>query len=127
MDIEHWKTIDAYPDYEISSHGHVRNKKNNKEIKPWLTTIGYWYIRLQSNKNKPMAIHRLVAEAFVDKPIGYNNTFTVNHIDGVKTNNYCLNLEWLSYSGQQYDINQRSPDKTLPAKRHPVIGTRNDT
>jgi hypothetical protein len=46
-----------------------------------------------NGKRKKFAIHRLVARAFVD---GYDATLTVNHINGVKTDNRADNLEWVT-------------------------------
>lgn len=34
--MEIWKTIDGYPNYEISSIGRVKNKKTNKILKPYI-------------------------------------------------------------------------------------------
>ena len=48
------------------------------------------------NKDKKMynfSIHRLVAIHFIDN---FNNKSEVNHIDGNKTNNTILNLEWVN-------------------------------
>lgn len=126
MEEEKWAKIPEYPTYEISSYGFVRNTKDNNIISPWIPNNGYYYIRLQSNTNKPLRVHTLVADAFVNKPDNFNERITVNHIDGNPVNNNYTNLEWVTYSGQQLDVNKRNPNKTLPAKRHPVIGSRND-
>jgi len=40
-------------------------------------------------------VHRLVAEAFLQKPDNIN-LYEVNHIDGNKSNNHVSNLEWVS-------------------------------
>lgn len=40
-----------------------------------------------------MYIHRLVADAFIPNPHGFDE---VNHLDGNKSNNSVSNLEWCS-------------------------------
>jgi len=46
---------------------------------------------------KQVSIHRMVAEAFIKKPID-GNIYEVNHIDGNKKNNKAGNLEWVTKS-----------------------------
>lgn len=47
--------------------------------------------------NRKIAVHRLVAEAFLPTPDEQVVYQTVNHIDGDKLNNKPENLEWASY------------------------------
>ncbi len=72
---------------EVSaSSGDRRWKK-----KPYIHQRGYVYIRT-SNGN--YQLHRLVASAFIPNP---ENKPTVNHKNGVKTDNRVQNLEWCTY------------------------------
>lgn len=97
MRVEKWKTIKGYSGMvEVSNLGKVRNKKNKREYKQTLSCWGYPRVHLNlRGKNKNVVVHRLVASAFVEN----KNSFPqVNHIDGDKTNNDYLNLEWCTAS-----------------------------
>ena len=64
---EVWKKVKDYTNYEISNTGKIRNIKLNKELKLSSNT-GYFYIFLsENNKRKKGYIHRLVANAFLEK------------------------------------------------------------
>ena len=55
-------------------------------------------MRIGLRKNKTTYtryIHRLVAEAFIEKPM--DEKVEVNHKDGNRANNTVENLEWLSH------------------------------
>ena len=74
--------------YYVSSLGRFKNSKGiiMKDYKPHHS--GYIYVRV--NKDK-YALHRLVAFTFLENP---ENKAYVNHIDGNKTNNRLVNIEW---------------------------------
>lgn len=103
-----WKTIEGYPNYQISSNGDVFSNNINKVMSPKRHYKGYLYITLSDNgKTKSFKIHRLVANAFLPNP---NNLPQVNHIDGNKMNNNYRNLEWCDNSTNiqhSYDIGLR--------------------
>lgn len=104
MNIEIWKIIENFNNYEISTLGNVRNIKTNKKLKPYLDIPGYLNITLSKNNIKQsFKIHRLVAFAFIQN---IENKPTVNHIDKNKQNNCILNLEWATMSEQNMAINK---------------------
>lgn len=98
LEDEEWREIilnslmDKAEGYYVSSLGRFKNKKGviMKEYKPHHS--GYIYLRVNIQK---YALHRLVAQTFI--PNLENKPF-VNHIDGNKTNNSVLNLEWCTCS-----------------------------
>ena len=69
--------------------GRVRNKKNKVGNPGYLSKDGYLRI---TYKDKHYSIHRLVLEAF--NPIENMADYTVDHIDGSRTNNQINNLRW---------------------------------
>ena len=96
MNNETWKQITGYPDYFISNTGKIRNVKSGKELQQILNKQGYLVINLHNNKKmKQFYVHRLVAQAFISNP---DNLDTVDHRNGLKTDNRTENLQWLSNS-----------------------------
>lgn len=93
----HWKQIEGYPDYFISSNGDIKSFKNNKEhiLKPGLDgKKAYMQVYLcNENGRKCFQIHRLVASAFLPNPL---NKEQVNHKNLNKKDNRVSNLEWVT-------------------------------
>lgn len=59
-DMEEWKQITNYSNYEVSSFGQVRNKKTGRILKAF-NNGGYLHIALSQNKHQSsFSIHRLV-------------------------------------------------------------------
>lgn len=110
---EIYKPIKGYENlYKISNLGNIKsidrvehiiteNKdyfriKKGKVLKKTINTNGYYYITLHGEDGtlKTVAIHRLVANNFLDNP---NSLKCVNHKDENKLNNNVNNLEWCTY------------------------------
>lgn len=89
--------------YEVSDQGRVRRAKSGHctiagfILKPILLRIGYYKVSPVINgKNRQTYIHNMIAEVFIGpKPDGYS----VNHKDGIKTNNAASNLEYVTHLG----------------------------
>lgn len=104
--IEVWKDVDwSSGAYQISSLGRVRSvdridcagrRLKGKVMKAFHNHAGYVSIILCEN-GKPITcyVHRLVANAFIEKS---NHKNHVNHKDGNKWNNEVNNLEWCDRS-----------------------------
>lgn len=110
---EIWKSIEGYPNYEVSNLGRVRSLNYNKtKIRNlYIDENGYKKITLSKNcKIKTLKVHRLVAQAFLPNP---NNYTEVNHKDENPSNNCVENLEWCTRS---YNINYGK--RTDKQKKH---------
>jgi hypothetical protein len=66
------------------------------KLSPFLNRNGYLIVStLQNGKRPKVFVHRLIAMCFVH---GYLPNLTVNHINGIKTDNRPENLEWVTLS-----------------------------
>ena len=96
-----WKPINLKPFNEshlISNYGDIRVIKTNRLLKQRLDKDGYYQVNLYYNGLEvTKKVHRLVALTFLEKD--YKEGLVVNHIDGIKTNNFVENLEWTTVSG----------------------------
>lgn len=116
------KQIKDYTDYYITENGKVYSKKYHhrqnpncelREMKCTIHKTGYSVIELFKNKiGKSFRVHRLVAECYIPNP---DNKPYVNHIDGNKSNNKLINLEWCTAKENEYH-------KRTVLKKH-IIGS----
>ena len=137
MEIEEvWKPTHVYSDYyEVSNLGKVKGVDrvvDNTGIKSGWVSVkgiilkqslnkkGYPVVYLsKQGKQKTITVHRLVAFAFIDN---VHNKPQVNHINGIKTDNRAVNLEWCDNSENQLHaykngFNKASPNAGRPRKK----------
>lgn len=107
--MEIWKDISGYKGYQVSNLGNVRALPKTRTLnlggvrhwpemilKPHKVHSGYLLVTLTNNTGRRRwLIHRLVALAFISNP---ENKPEVNHINGIKTDNWIGNLEWCTKS-----------------------------
>lgn len=106
---EIWKDILGYEDYyQVSNLGNIKSKDRNivrndftylrkgKIFRKSIDSLGYEVVGLTINsKTINYKVHRLVAINFIPN---LDNKLYINHIDGIKNNNWINNLEWCTSS-----------------------------
>jgi len=103
-----WAIASSAPTLLVSDTGRIirmassrRNKSywqtfEEKELTPRAIGAGYFAVTCkEQGRQRTFYVHRLVAEAFLKKPLDANE---VNHLDGDKSNNDLRNLEWTTHS-----------------------------
>lgn len=111
MNLEEYRKVKDYENYEISNFGNIRNCKTNTIKKPSLNEKGYLIINLyKKNKQKIFKISRLVAFAFI--PNDDITKIEIDHIDRIRTNNNVDNLRWATRKEQMLnqDYHHRKKD-----------------
>lgn len=115
--------------YEINKYGVVRNVKSKRVCKSYQEKNGYIRISfhnstlLENGKVKHCCLERLVAECWCEKPEHLSDypieKLQVNHIDGDKTNNNYINLEWcLPYENIRHAVNTGLKYETVSWEEH---------
>ncbi len=110
QEIEIWRDVEGFEGiYRVSSLGFVKSmsrikKRSDGKIQTFKERLlslvtrsndGYVVVKITKNGIGRMTlVHRLVCEAFLDNP---DNKRTVNHKNGIKTDNRLCNLEWATH------------------------------
>lgn len=92
-----WFIIPSEPRYLANKTGQLLNRRTKHILKGTKAPVGYMVMNLYNRllkKDITTYMHRLICETFHGPPIGNKNH--VNHKDGIKTNNYYTNLEWVT-------------------------------
>lgn len=120
-----WRSLKVDDRYEVSNTGIVRKKGTTLQylgntievpgsiLQPYINN-GFLFVNF---KGRSFAIHKLVAQAFVDNS---EDLRVVHHVDGNKLNNHADNLVWISSTSQMRLI-KRSPNyKESRRNSHPI-------
>lgn len=97
--MENWKKIEKYPGYEVSDQGRIKSFKTSKEgrILQGKNCQGYIGVDFRVNGETIQDLaHRVVLSTFA--PVEGWENLTVNHKNGIKTDNCLENLEWMTQS-----------------------------
>jgi gas vesicle protein len=111
-------------DYEISNLGNIRRKLKGggyRNLKTSIMNRGYKYIQMKrGGKRYNYLIHRLVADAFIDKIEGKE---FVDHIDRNRLNNNVENLRWVTHTENMRNSDRFRNDiiEVDPVKRRLII------
>jgi hypothetical protein len=128
---EVWRDVQGYEGlYQVSNLGRVKSLnrevtrkyksgktstwiQKGKVLKAPLDISGYPRVALYKNyKSKFVFVHRLVAQAFLGS-VKVTDDMQVNHMDGIKTNNYVDNLEWCTRSENMRHAHEIGVKKAL--------------
>ncbi len=103
VSLESWVPAYNHPQIELKLSEKtviIRNTRTHEEIGYVLDVGGYCLIRCPGYQNR-IPLHRIVALTFLPHPIDTDH-LTVNHKDSDKTNNFPYNLEWATYSENNF-------------------------
>ena len=95
--------INSNHEYLADRLGNILRKTDRILVKPMIDDTGYYrasiiHTRPNGTIMDYERIHRLMAMTYLDNA---EEKRTINHIDGIKTNNNILNLEWATDSENQ--------------------------
>lgn len=115
---EVWRSVPGYADcYQVSNLGRFRSSRGIRQ--PSTIWDGYLRVTLEreTGKRTTVALHRLVAKAFVPNP---ENKPQVNHKNGDRCDCRAENLEWVTNSENQLHRRQVIGNPGTTSKR-PVV------
>lgn len=94
LENQNWIDCIYNPNYEVSNLGRIRSKKN-KRLLGFKDDKGYYKVAL-GEKYKQIPAHRAIYFSFHPEDFINETIFTIDHIDGCRTNNNINNLQKLT-------------------------------
>lgn len=121
--MEEWREITGTDGmYWVSNKGMVKSRAkwrdgNERMLKQHKNNHGYYRVDIRRyGKKTRLFVHRLVAEAFLEKTDGMD---VVNHKDFNPANNSVENLEWTTgYGNYRYSFDRGRFDRTDEWRKH---------
>ncbi len=97
---ENWKQIEGFANYEVSDHGRIRNKTNDKMVKAYEGAGGRMSVTLHDdNKKYGRRLHILVANALSQTPTRKNTCIMQTAISGIAEQITCFGFpHWSAIS-----------------------------
>jgi hypothetical protein len=111
------KEIPGFNGYFACEDGRIFNTKTNIYLKPYQDSTGYQIVALSipGKGAKSIRVHRLIMMAFTPNP---ENKRCVNHINGIKSDNRLVNLEWVTdLENMQHAYNTGLHSRSIPKNR----------
>ncbi|CAN0471156.1 unnamed protein product, partial [Scytosiphon promiscuus] len=110
---EEWRTYLGR--YEVSSLGNIRRKHDQFQIKKRRHPSGYTTCTIYcGGKHVPLLVHRIVTYSFLGNPP--DSTYTVDHINRVRSDNRLINLRWCNKKDQSANTSLRQPKVCLKVR-----------
>ncbi len=99
--MEGFRVIPGFEDWCVTQRGLIYWKIDGSRVKTYKHGDRLFASYPDGKNRKLLAVHRAVALAWVENDNPSVNTI-VNHLDGNPMNNWYKNLEWTTYSGNNY-------------------------
>lgn len=121
---EIWKDIEGYEGlYQVSNLGNIKSfarrgtqSRKEKVLKPTEEPNNYLSVFLYKNGvSKKTFVHRLVAKAFLSNE---KSLPQVNHINGRKSDNRAVNLEWCTAKENEKHAFETGLHKVISGDEH---------